>query len=112
MNFADKLLAYAQVGHSFLFAIGFFALLFILIMYHRDMTSVEVTIMTGMVSVLGTLVTQQQTFFFARKNPSALPDPNATTTTTSTTTPTPDSGTGVVAQTTITPTPTQPEISK
>lgn len=113
MNFADKLLACAQVGLALLFAIGFFAVLFFLMLYHKEMSATEITILTGLVSVLGTLLALQQNFFFARTRPAALPDP-ATTTTTTTTTPAlaPDSGVGVIASTTITPTSTTPEKPK
>jgi hypothetical protein len=88
LNAIEQLLARAQVGLAFLFAIGFFALLFILLTYHREMTSTELTILTGLVSVLGTLLALIMNFFFARTRPTALPDPTTTTTTT-TTTPTP-----------------------
>jgi hypothetical protein len=86
----DKILARAQVGLAFLFATGFFALLFMLLLYHRELSSTELTILTGLVSVLGTLLALMMNFFFARTRPAALPDPTTTTTSTqSTTTPTP-----------------------
>ena len=86
----DRILARAQVGLAFLFAFGFFALLFVLLLFHRDLSSTELTILTGLVSVLGTLLALMMNFFFARTRPAALPDPTTTTTTTSsTTTPTP-----------------------
>ena len=90
MNDVDRMLARAQVGLAFLFAGGFFTLLFMLLMFKRDMSPTELTILTGLVSVLGTLLALQMNFFFARTRPAALPDPSTTTTTTSsTTTPTP-----------------------
>lgn len=86
----DLLLARAQVGLAVMFALGFFGVLFFLMCYHKEMSSTEVTILTGLVSVLGTLLALQQNFFFARTRPAALPDPTVTTTSTqTTTTPTP-----------------------
>jgi hypothetical protein len=90
MTFADKLLAWAQVCLAFLFTLGFFAVLFFLMLFNKQMSTTEITILTGLVSVLGTLLALQQNFFFARTRPPALPDPaNTTTTTTTTTAPTP-----------------------
>src|ERR1039457_4263256 len=81
----DKILARAQVGLAFLFAIGFFGLLFALLLFHRDMSATELTILTGLVSVLGTLLALMMNFFFARTRPAALPDPTTTTTSTQST---------------------------
>jgi len=104
----DKLLARAQVGLACLFSFGFFGLLAGLIFFHRDMTPTELTILTGLVSVLGTLLALQMNFFFARTRPAALPDPTTTTTSTqSTTTPTP---LVVPPGTTATTAPAQPVI--
>jgi hypothetical protein len=103
MNNVDTMLARAQVGLAFLFALGFFALLGVLLMVHREMTPTELTILTGLVSVLGTLLALMMNFFFARTRPAALPDP-ATTTTTSTTTTTP-MATPTAVTTTVTPSP-------
>jgi len=86
MTFADKLLAWAQVTLAVVFSIGFFAVLFFLMLGHRDMSTTEVTILTGLVSVLGTLLALMMNFFFARTRPAALPDPSTTTTTTTSTT--------------------------
>jgi hypothetical protein len=77
----NKILARAQVGLAFLFAVGFFALLFLLLLYHKDLGSTELTILTGLVSVLGTLLALMMNFFFARTRPAALPDPTTSTTT-------------------------------
>ena len=86
----DQLLARAQVGLAVLFSIGFFGVLFALMFYHKEMSTTEVTILTGLVSVLGTLLALMMNFFFARTRPAALPDPTVTSsTTTTTTTPTP-----------------------
>ena len=114
----DKILARAQVGLAFLFAMGFFGLLFALLLFHRDMSATELTILTGLVSVLGTLLALMMNFFFARTRPAALPDPTTTTTSTqSTTTPTPlvvppgTTATTAPAQPVVI-TPTPPEIPK
>jgi hypothetical protein len=86
----DLMLARAQVGMSFLFAILIFALLFVLIFMHEAISGVALTIITSVIASLITVLTLQQNFFFARQRPHALPDPtNTTTTTTSTTTPPP-----------------------
>lgn len=82
----DRILARAQVGLAILFSVGFFGLLFSLIFFHRDMSPTELTILTGLVSVLGTLLALMMNFFFARTRPAALPDPTTTSTTTTTTT--------------------------
>jgi len=78
----DLLLAKAQVAVVFLFSVGFFAILFFLMTYHKDMSSTEITILTGLLSSLGTIIALQQNFLFARSRPAALPDPTITTTTT------------------------------
>lgn len=102
MNDVDKMLARAQVGLAFLFAAGFFGLLFTLLLFHREMTPTELTILTGLVSVLGTVLALILNFFFARTRPAALPDPSGTTTTSTTTTvPTAPA----VVTTTVTPSP-------
>jgi hypothetical protein len=69
-----------------LFSFGFFGVLFFLMMYHKEMTSTEVTILTGLLSSLATIIALQQNFMFARTRPQALPDPTTTTTSTTTTT--------------------------
>jgi len=102
----DLLLARAQVWIVALFSFGFFSVLFFLMIYHKDMTSTEVTILTGLLSSLATIIALQQNFLFARTRPIALPDPppNGTTTTTTTTPAT----TTVTATTPLVP----PEIPK
>lgn len=82
----DQLLARAQVGIAFLFSAGFFGVLFLLMLYHKEMGTTEVTILTGLVSVLGTLLALMMNFFFSRARPAALPDPTTTSSTTTTTT--------------------------
>jgi hypothetical protein len=88
----DLLLARAQVIIAILFAVGFFGVLFALMFFAKAMSDTVVTILTGLVSVLGTLLALIMNFFFARQRPQAdsIPDPTTTTkTTTTTTTPTP-----------------------
>lgn len=62
----DVLLARAQVGLAFFFSLGFLTLLFVLIFFRRDMSPPESQILTGLLAVLGTIVTQQSAYFFAR----------------------------------------------
>lgn len=83
MKHADVeiLLAQAQVRMAFLFAFGFIGLLVLLILYHREMTSIEVNVVTSLLSVFGTVLALQQNFLFARSRPQALPDPGTTTVT-------------------------------
>jgi hypothetical protein len=82
----DLLLARAQVWIVVVFSVGFFAVLFFLMVYHENMTNTEVTILTGLLSSLATIIALQQNFMFARTRPAALPDPSTTTSTTTTTT--------------------------
>lgn len=82
----DLLLARAQVWVIVMFSVGFFGVLFFLMVYHGTMTSTEVTILTGLLSSLATIIALQQNFMFARTRPAALPDPTTTSTTTTTTT--------------------------
>ena len=72
----DKLLAHAQIGLAFLIAIGFLAMLGILLFHSTTLTTEGTTIVTGLLSVLGTILTLQMNFFFARHRPAAqtLPD--------------------------------------
>lgn len=86
----DLLLARAQVFFAAVMLIGIFAMVFVLIFFHGDMTTTAVTIITSVITALVTILTLQMNFFYARQRPAALPDPTTTsTTTTTTTTPTP-----------------------
>lgn len=71
MNSCDRdlILARAQVGLAFFFAGGFLGCLVILFFNHATMTPQELTIVTGLTGVLGTIVTQQSGYFFARQRP-------------------------------------------
>lgn len=84
MSDVDKLLAQAQIGLAAIFAFGFFAIVFFMMLWHKNLTDTELTVLTGLLSVMGTLLTLQMNFFFARTRPAALPDPTMTTTTTTT----------------------------
>ena len=89
----DLLLARAQIGLAYLFAVGFIGILAMLVFQPINLTPTATTILTGLLSVFGTILTLQMNYFFARQRPPTLPDPTntvtvATATTTSTTTPT------------------------
>lgn len=71
----DWLLARTQVGTTLLFSLGFFSILFFLMIYHKEMSTIEVTILTGLLSSLATIVALQQNFLFARTRPNAIPAP-------------------------------------
>lgn len=71
----DWLLARTQVGTTLLFSLGFFSILFFLMVYHKEMSTIEVTILTGLLSSLATIVALQQNFLFARTRPNAIPAP-------------------------------------
>jgi hypothetical protein len=74
MNDNDLLLARAQVGLAFLMALGFLSTLFVLIAVHNELAPVENSLLSGLTGVLGTIVTQQSGYFFARQRPHALAD--------------------------------------
>jgi len=74
MNDIDKLLARAQVGLTFLFAIGFLGILLALLLIPGINKEVS-SLLTNMLTVLGTLLTLQLNFFFSRQRPPALPPP-------------------------------------
>lgn len=84
MNVADLMLARAQVGLAYLLAGGFLGILGILLFHSSTMSATEVTILTGLLSVLGTILTLVMNYFFARQRPPTLPDPAQVTTTTET----------------------------
>jgi len=84
MDQIDLLIARAQVWIVVLFSVGAVSVMKLLMIYHKDMTSTEVTILTGLLSSLATIVALQQNFLFARSKNAAIPDPSATTTSTPT----------------------------
>lgn len=81
MNEIDSMLAKAQVGLAFLFAIGFLLILAVLIFYQTNLTPTVTTILTSLLSVFVTILTLQSNYFFARQRPPGLPDSPPTTTT-------------------------------
>ena len=80
----DLLLAKAQVGFAALMLVGVFALIFVLIFFHGDMSTTAVTIITSVITALVTILTLMMNFFYARSRPAALPEPPASTTATTT----------------------------
>jgi predicted lipid-binding transport protein (Tim44 family) len=108
MNDVDRLLARAQVFLAVLFAVGFLGLLTGMIFFHSDMSATVLTTVTTMLTVLGTLLTLQMNFFYARQRPAALPDPTTTTTSTTTTTTPSPGGPDVPISSTVTVGPTVP----
>jgi uncharacterized membrane-anchored protein len=78
----DLLLAKAQVFFASTMLLGIFALVFVLIFFHGDMTATAVTIITSVITALVTILTLQMNFFYARQRPAALPDPTPITLTT------------------------------
>jgi hypothetical protein len=65
----DLILARAQVALAFFFGACFMGCLGVLMFNHATMSAQELTIVTGLTSVLGTIVTQQSNYFFARQRP-------------------------------------------
>jgi hypothetical protein len=65
----DVILARAQIGLAFFFGFAFMGCLGVLMFDHAVMSAQELTIVTGLTSVLGTIVTQQSNYFFARQRP-------------------------------------------
>ena len=82
----DLMLAKAQILFAGMMLFGIFALVFLLIFFHGDMTTTAVTIITSVITALVTILTLMMNFFYARARPAALPDPSTTSTTTTTTT--------------------------
>lgn len=77
MNDVDRLLARAQVGLAFLFAVAFIIVLLVLLLSLTGVKELPAAInalLTGLLGVFGTIITLQQNYFFARQRPPALPD--------------------------------------
>lgn len=80
MNAVDLLLARAQVAIAHITTVGFFGLLACFMFVRKELDSTQTTILTSLISVLGTIWALQMNFFFARMRPQGLPDPvNGTT---------------------------------
>lgn len=71
----DYLLAIAQILLASIMAMGFLAVIFVLIFYHATLDQGTNTLLTGLAGVLGTIVTQQSGYFFQRQRPPGTPDP-------------------------------------
>lgn len=82
----DLMLAKAQIGLAFLFALCIFALVFVLIFFNGSIGATALTIITSVITALVTILTLIANFFFSRSRHAALPDPTTTTTSTTTTT--------------------------
>jgi hypothetical protein len=74
MNSTDYLLAKAQISLSHLMSGGFLAVIFVLIFFHRDLDDTSKTLLTGLAGVLGTIVTQQNGYWFQRQRPHTQTD--------------------------------------
>jgi hypothetical protein len=81
MSDVDKLLARAQVGMAFMFAVGFISVLLVLVFWAKDLPPIVNTLLTGLLGVFGTIVTLQQNFLFARQRGGGIPDPATATVT-------------------------------
>ena len=69
MNPLDLFLARVQAWLASLMALGFLGLIFVLIAFHASLDETAKTLLTGLAGVLGTIVTQQSGYFFARHRP-------------------------------------------
>lgn len=70
----DKLTAYAQVWLATLYALGFLIVLGLLIFLPLQPDDTTKTLLLTMLGVLGTLATQQSSYFFARQRPGSDPE--------------------------------------
>lgn len=78
MTDTDKLIARAQVGLAFLFALAFIVVLLVLLVSLTGVKELPAAInalLTGLLGVFGTILTLQQNYFFARQRPPTVPDP-------------------------------------
>lgn len=95
MNTLDQLIATTQRNITYaywaLFGLALLALMFL----PRPLDESTKTLLITLLSVLGTLITQQNSFWFARQRLAGVPDPQATTTTTT--------GDSLETTTTVTP---------
>ncbi len=84
MNALDALIARTQrnitYGYCVLFAAAIAALLFL----PKPLDDSTKTLLITLLGVLGTLITMQNQFWFARSRTAGIPDPATTTTTTET----------------------------
>lgn len=101
MTVLDLLIARTQrnitYAYWFLFTVALVALMFL----PKPLDESIRTLLITMLSVLGTLITQQSSFWFARQRSAGVPDPSTTTVTSSTeTVTTPSKPTGAPNETT------------
>lgn len=92
VNTIDQLMAKAQIGLAFLIALGFLIILATLLFiatHPVPMQGAVITLLTGLLSVLGTILTLQMNYFFARHRTAGVPDssPDDTTVQTNATAP-------------------------
>jgi hypothetical protein len=72
----EMLIARSQIFLAAFFSVAVFALVFVLIFFHSQMSALGLTLITSTVSVLLTILTLQMNFFYARQRSSGLPDPS------------------------------------
>ena len=73
-----RLLALAQVGLFFLSLAGFLGILFVVVLRISKLDSTTEKLAYTMLGVLGTIVTQQAGYFYARHRPQDSDPPNPT----------------------------------
>ena len=100
----DLLIARTQRHLTFIYWLLFAAVLGALIFVPRPLDDSVKTLLITMAGILGTLVTMQNQFWFARQRTAGVPDPTTTTTTTTKI----DPGPPATIETTTTPAPPVP----
>jgi hypothetical protein len=94
----DTLIGSTQRNITYVYIALFAGALAALLFLPRPLDESTKTLLITLLGILGTLITQQSNFWFARQRTAGVPDPSTTTTsTTTTTTPTP-----AIVQTTTT----------
>lgn len=69
MNDTDRLLGRSQFALSLLIMVGFIGAIAIVLFKARDFSQTQLTIITGLLSTLGTVFTLSANFWFARHRP-------------------------------------------
>lgn len=80
----DLLIAKTQRNISYLYWLLFAGALIALMFLPKPLEDSTKTLLITLLSVLGTLITQQNSFWYARSRAGGIPDPNTTTTVQST----------------------------
>lgn len=75
----ELIIGHAQVWLFFVSLIGFVGLLYILVLGRSKMDDASEKLAYTMLGVLGTIVTQQAGYFYARQRPTDGTQPNPTT---------------------------------